>query len=180
MGVRVHRKRVPLGATRTVMRSHGCRQAGQRIDPSRDRGRPWGFMDTGKQAYGCTARPAVVHPCGPMNTKKRAQGRPLSPDATTHGTSWPRGSEGKDVALGGKAHGHGVRSIQGCDGKGAPLRGPRPRMRPHRRADRTGGARRSRRWPLASAVFDIRIDGKHLPIAPMVDSLRAREHRDPP
>ena len=153
MGVRVERKDAFIRPTRAAMRSHGSRQAGQRIDPSRARGRPWGLMDPGKQGYGRLPWPAVVRPCGPMNARMQAQGRLLSPDAGTHGTSWPQGSDGRVnpsgprlVAMGSDRFGEATRRVHPFAGRGRPCAlidvgiGPEGRGDPRRRARASGSS----------------------------------------
>ena len=119
---------VPIHESRTPIRSHGYGQAVARPDrshASRTAMRPHGRSQAEARAapFACCGRPWAL-------------------------MAYPFDAKGAPIRV--KARGHGVRAIHRRDGKGAPLRGPRAPMGPHRRATRPKGRGDPRRRPLAS------------------------------
>jgi hypothetical protein len=146
----------PYGLKDAAMGHEGC------THPA-DRGHPSALMAIGKQARGCALWPGGQWPCGLMDTRKQAHG----------GT--PFASCGHPWALmvtrkrreGCIARGEGLRPSGRIDsserGEGAPLRGSREAMRPHRRADEPEGSSDQRR-----GLLDLELHGiRRVPLRPL-------------
>jgi hypothetical protein len=145
-----------IQGSRTPMGSHGSRQAGIWTAPLARSRAPMRFHECQDAGTRTSPFAGCGHPWDLMAAGKRRTGESLGP----------------------KARGHGIRSIRGSDAKGAPLRGTRPPMRPHRRGDRTGGTWRSTKRASRVEVFEPRVDRKASPIDPKGDTRRPRGCRD--
>ena len=145
-------KDVPVPRSRTPIGPHGCGQAGTRIYPWARRPvamRPDGHRQAGTRNHPFAGR---GHPWALMGTRKRREGC--------------------------VARGQGLRPSGRIDSgkrrEGAPLRGSRQAMRPHRRADSAGGLQRFPKKAAPSVRFDTVIGGRALRDRPDAPTRSAR------
>jgi hypothetical protein len=151
-------KDVPVPRSRTPTWPHGCGQAGTRIYPWARR--PLAMRPDGHRRAGTRNHPFASrgHPWALMGTRKRREGC--------------------------VAQGKGLRPSDRIDSgkrrEGAPLRGSRQAVRPHRRPDQPEGSSDSRRRPPPLVRFDTLIGGRAVLDCPDARPTPSAGRRGPP